>query len=155
MLTRGAIVLVVVSSEQSVGSLPAPAIDDVRAVEGVESAAGNIWSIFRTVDEQGDVNRAQSDQGREGRGPRRGAVISAQTRHPYAADYGCRATPVIRGLGVMDVRLICEDCGVKWFVPGNGDAIEEPPECAACGGQLVVFDAPGGDTAPGWTTGAE
>ena len=53
---------VVVSGEQSIGSLPEPTIDRVRAVEGVESAAGNIWSIFRTVDEQGNVNRAQSDQ---------------------------------------------------------------------------------------------
>ena len=53
---------VVVSGEQSVGSLAEPTIDRVRAVEGVESAAGNIWSIFRTLDDQGDVNRAQSDQ---------------------------------------------------------------------------------------------
>ena len=53
---------VVVSGEQSAGSLAEPTIDRVRAVKGVESASGNIWSIFRTVDEQGDVNRAQSDQ---------------------------------------------------------------------------------------------
>ena len=53
---------VVVSGEQSIGSLPEGTIDRVRAVEGVESAAGNIWSIFRTVDERGEVNRAQSDQ---------------------------------------------------------------------------------------------
>ena len=53
---------IVVSGEQAVGSLPEPTIDRVRAVKGVASAAGNIWSIFRTVDEDGKVNRAQADQ---------------------------------------------------------------------------------------------
>jgi len=53
---------IVVSGEQSVGSLPASTIDRVRAVEGVESAAGNVWSIFRTVDARGKVDRARSAQ---------------------------------------------------------------------------------------------
>jgi putative ABC transport system permease protein len=53
---------VVVSGEQSIGSLAEPTIDRVRAVEGVESAAGNIWSIFRVVGEKGEVSRAQTDQ---------------------------------------------------------------------------------------------
>ena len=53
---------IVVSGEQSVGSLPEATIDRVRAVAGVESAAGNIWSIFRTVDARGKVRRAQSAQ---------------------------------------------------------------------------------------------
>jgi putative ABC transport system permease protein len=53
---------VVVSGEQSIGSLPEPTIDRVRAVEGVESASGNVWSIFRAVDEQGDVSQSRSDQ---------------------------------------------------------------------------------------------
>jgi putative ABC transport system permease protein len=53
---------VVVSGEQSIGSLPEATIDRVRAVDGVEAAAGNIWSVFRTVGEDGEVDRAQSAQ---------------------------------------------------------------------------------------------
>lgn len=53
---------VVVSGEQSVGSLPETTIDHVRAVPGVESAEGNVWSIFRLVDADGTVQRAQSAQ---------------------------------------------------------------------------------------------
>jgi putative ABC transport system permease protein len=53
---------VVLSGERSVGSLPESTIDEVRAVKGVESAAGNIWSVFRTVDERGRVRRASSTQ---------------------------------------------------------------------------------------------
>ena len=53
---------VVVSGERSVGSLPEATIDRVRAVEGVGSAGGQVWSIFRTVDTDGTVDRAQSAQ---------------------------------------------------------------------------------------------
>ena len=53
---------VVVSGERSVGSLPESTIDEVRAVKGVKSASGNIWSIFRMVDERGKVSRARSAQ---------------------------------------------------------------------------------------------
>ncbi len=53
---------IVVSGDQSSGSLPGSTITRVRAVEGVESASGSIWSIFRTVDERGKVERAQSAQ---------------------------------------------------------------------------------------------
>jgi putative ABC transport system permease protein len=52
----------VVSGERSVGSLPVDTIDRVRAVDGVETASGNVFSIFRTLDEDGRVNRGQLDQ---------------------------------------------------------------------------------------------
>jgi putative ABC transport system permease protein len=53
---------IVVSGEQSIGSLPETAIDRVRAVEGVASASGNVWSVFRSVDERGRVERAMDAQ---------------------------------------------------------------------------------------------
>jgi putative ABC transport system permease protein len=53
---------IVVSGEQSIGSLPDTAIQRVRAVEGVASASGNVWSVFRSVDEQGRVERAMDAQ---------------------------------------------------------------------------------------------
>lgn len=53
---------VVISGKQSVGSLPESTIDRVRAVEGVQSASGNIWSIFRVTDRRGKVDRARSAQ---------------------------------------------------------------------------------------------
>jgi putative ABC transport system permease protein len=53
---------VVVSGEQSIGSLPESTLDRVRAVEGVEAAGGNIWSIFRTLDERGEAERGQAAQ---------------------------------------------------------------------------------------------
>ena len=49
------------------------------------------------------------------------------------------------------IRLICEDCGVKWFVPGNGDVADEGPACGACGGPLVALEDRDGGGAPGWT----
>jgi hypothetical protein len=55
----------------------------------------------------------------------------------------------------MNVRLLCEDCGVKWFIPNDGDAGDESIACGACGGRLVAFDAPDGDEEPGWTRDAE
>ena len=56
---------------------------------------------------------------------------------------------------VEELRLICEDCGVKWFVPGDGDAVDEPPPCGACGGQLVAFEASDGGETPGWAVANE
>lgn len=53
---------VVVSGERSVGSLPAGTIDEVRAVRGVESASGSIYSVFRTVDERGRVETGTEAQ---------------------------------------------------------------------------------------------
>ena len=53
---------VVVSGEQSIGSLPEATIDKVRAVKGVEAASGNVFSIFRTVKPDGKVDRALSAQ---------------------------------------------------------------------------------------------
>lgn len=56
---------------------------------------------------------------------------------------------------MKEFRLICENCGVKWFVPGGGDAVDEPPPCGACGGQLVAFEASDGGETPGWTVANE
>jgi putative ABC transport system permease protein len=53
---------IVVSGEQSIGSLPAPTIDRVRAVRGVDAASGSIYSVFRTVNAAGRVKRGQMDQ---------------------------------------------------------------------------------------------
>lgn len=53
---------VVVSGEQSVGSLPPNTIARVRAVDGVETAAGEVFSVFRTVGADGRVSPAQQDQ---------------------------------------------------------------------------------------------
>jgi putative ABC transport system permease protein len=53
---------IVVSGEQSIGSLPGPAIDRVRMVRGVDAASGTVFSVFRTVDERGHVKRGQMDQ---------------------------------------------------------------------------------------------
>lgn len=53
---------VVVSGEQSVGSLPATTIGRVRAVDGVEAAAGEVFSVFRTAGADGRVSRSQHDQ---------------------------------------------------------------------------------------------
>jgi putative ABC transport system permease protein len=53
---------VVVSGEQSIGSLPQSTIDKVRAVPGVKAASGDVYSIFRTVKANGKVDRARSAQ---------------------------------------------------------------------------------------------
>jgi putative ABC transport system permease protein len=53
---------VVVSGKQSEGSLPQSMIVRVRAVPGVKAAAGDIYSVFRTLDAQGKVNRGQTAQ---------------------------------------------------------------------------------------------
>jgi len=53
---------IVLSGEQSVGSLEGSTIDRVRLVSGVQSASGSIGSAFRLVDRRGRVGRARSDQ---------------------------------------------------------------------------------------------
>jgi len=52
----------VVSGEGSIGSLPGSTIERVRAVPGVESASGSVFSVFRTVDERGKAERARTAQ---------------------------------------------------------------------------------------------
>ncbi|QEC48713.1 FtsX-like permease family protein [Baekduia soli] len=51
---------IVVSGRQSAGSLTLDTIDRVRLVQGVRSAAGDVYSSFRTVDAHGRVERARS-----------------------------------------------------------------------------------------------
>lgn len=51
----------------------------------------------------------------------------------------------------MDVRLICEECGVKWILRGIRKVLDDPASCASCGGRLIAFDEPDGDAMPGWT----
>jgi putative ABC transport system permease protein len=53
---------IVLSGRHAVGALPASAIERVRAVPGVETASGSVFSIFRTVDEDGEVSRGLLDQ---------------------------------------------------------------------------------------------
>ncbi|HWV87310.1 MAG TPA: FtsX-like permease family protein [Capillimicrobium sp.] len=53
---------IVLSGRQAVGALRASAIERVRAVPGVETASGSVFSIFRTVDEDGEVRRGLLDQ---------------------------------------------------------------------------------------------
>ncbi len=53
---------VVISGAQSQGALPVSMIERVRAVSGVRAASGDIGSIFRTVNPDGTVNRAQTAQ---------------------------------------------------------------------------------------------
>jgi len=53
---------IVVSGDQSIGSLPAPVIDRIRVVRGVDAASGSVYSVFRTVNARGRVERGQMDQ---------------------------------------------------------------------------------------------
>jgi putative ABC transport system permease protein len=53
---------IVVSGQQSVGALPGPTIDRVRAVRGMDAASGSVYSVFRTVDVHGRVQHGQMDQ---------------------------------------------------------------------------------------------
>ena len=53
---------VVVSGQQSIGSLPEATIDNVRAVNGVEAASGHLFSIFRSVMGNGKVDQARTAQ---------------------------------------------------------------------------------------------
>lgn len=51
-----------------------------------------------------------------------------------------------------DLRLICQRCGVKWFVRG-GRAGEEAPACAACGGELAELEHE--ELPPAWDANPE
>lgn len=40
---------------------------------------------------------------------------------------------------------MCQDCGIKWFIPGHRVAEPDLTECGACGGSLKMFAGhPGG-----------
>jgi hypothetical protein len=40
----------------------------------------------------------------------------------------------------MDVRFVCEDCRVKWFVSSTRPIDRAATECAACGGRLMPLE---------------
>jgi putative ABC transport system permease protein len=50
----------IVSGKSSIGSVPEEVLPKIRRVEGVEAAEGDVFGVFRTIDEQGD---AGSDRG--------------------------------------------------------------------------------------------
>jgi putative ABC transport system permease protein len=47
---------VIVSGKSSVGSVPAETLGKVRRVDGVEGAAGNVFGVFRLVDDNGEAS---------------------------------------------------------------------------------------------------
>jgi len=50
-----------------------------------------------------------------------------------------------------DDRFICDECGVKWFVPEPQAAgVADPADCAACGGRLIPLATQNDDHRPGW-----
>ena len=53
---------IVVSGKNAAGALTEPTIDQIRVVKGVQSASGDIWSVFRAVDASGKVERSRSSQ---------------------------------------------------------------------------------------------
>ncbi len=81
---------VVVSGKSAVGSVPVSELPKIRQVEGVKAAEGDVFGVFRTVDEKGAANSGRSSmlfvagvnmngydtagseviEGREPRGPR-------------------------------------------------------------------------------------
>lgn len=40
----------------------------------------------------------------------------------------------------MDLRFICENCGVKWFIAASRLGSVELNDCARCGGALMPLD---------------
>jgi putative ABC transport system permease protein len=115
---------IVVSGERSIGSLPESSIDRVRAVEGVASASGNVWSVFRAVDERGRVDRAMDaqiyvvgvDYGQPdstdaervtGRRPTTGREIELQAG--WAAEHGVAVgdrVPLSTPSGIVELRVV-------------------------------------------------
>jgi putative ABC transport system permease protein len=115
---------IVVSGERSIGSLPASSIDRVRAVKGVASASGNVWSVFRAVDERGRVDRAMDaqiyvvgvDYGQPdstdaervtGRRPTTGREIELQAG--WAAEHGVEVgdrVPLSTPSGIVELRVV-------------------------------------------------
>ena len=53
---------IVVSGKQAAGAVAEDTIEQIRVVKGVQSASGNIFSVFRSVNEQGKVVRDRSTQ---------------------------------------------------------------------------------------------
>lgn len=51
---------VIVSGKSSVGSVPADTLGKVRAVDGVKGAAGDVFGVFRIVDEEGEARRGRN-----------------------------------------------------------------------------------------------
>jgi putative ABC transport system permease protein len=50
----------IVSGKSSIGSVPADTLGEVRRVEGVKAAEGNVYGIFRIVDEKGEVRTGRN-----------------------------------------------------------------------------------------------
>jgi hypothetical protein len=44
-----------------------------------------------------------------------------------------------RSCVVVDIRFVCEDCRIKWFVPSGRPIDSDVKGCAACGGRLIPF----------------
>jgi len=44
---------------------------------------------------------------------------------------------------MRDLRFVCEDCRVKWFVPATRPIDRAPTDCAACGGRLIPLEHAG------------
>jgi putative ABC transport system permease protein len=147
---------IVVSGEQSIGSLPDGAIDRVRAVEGVSSASGNIWSVFRTVDERGHVDRATDAQiyvvgvdyrqpdttdavHKDGRRPASGREIEVQ--QGWAAEHDVAVgddLPLSTPSGIVELRVV----GTYEFAGGldlGGYGTASMPIAAA----RTIMDKPG------------
>ncbi|HUH81614.1 MAG TPA: FtsX-like permease family protein [Solirubrobacteraceae bacterium] len=85
---------VVVSGQQSAGTLPTSTIERVRAVPGVKAASGNVGSIFRTVDSHGKAGRSRSAQlfttGVDQSQPEMSSAESVAGRKPIEGRYEIR-----------------------------------------------------------------
>ena len=72
-------------------------------------------------------------------------MVSAATNHGPIS----RRTTDVRAPGaphtepILDLRFVCEDCRVKWFVPAGRSIDDAPADCAACGGRLIPLDHEG------------
>jgi putative ABC transport system permease protein len=52
---------VIVSGKSSVGSVPADTLGKVRAVDGVESASGTVYAVYKVADESGKAQTGRRD----------------------------------------------------------------------------------------------